>query len=173
MLRGLHLPGARKVPVELDGAFARARQWVGNARAEEDIVGMVFLATESHCEWAKGAQEGACLAVHVALLPYDNAHRDVQVSVQVGGDGLRGRSLCGTANDTFRLERTQATTGTVFTLTQLPGEPRMEALALLLARSDVQFGRNRLWHLREDLALQLQAPLRSLFTRGRTGAIQA
>ena len=58
--------------------------------------------------------------------------------------------------------------GTAIRLLQLSGEPSIEAFALLLSRSDVRFGRNRLWRLRDELLRNVNEPLRSVLSRGRT-----
>ena len=41
----LRVLGAKDLRVVIDGSCAKPRDWIGNAHADEDIVGMVFAVT--------------------------------------------------------------------------------------------------------------------------------
>jgi hypothetical protein len=170
-IRELRVAGAREVPVRIEGMAAAPRRWIGNAHADEDIVGMAFLASGATCRWVKSAERGPHPQIDIRLSSYDDTHRDVQVGVSVGGAGMLGRCLLEREGDSFRVEPTTCSTGTIVLLTTVEGDPRTDLLALFLASSDVKFGRNRLWHLREGLVGGLAERLASLFTHGRTGQL--
>ncbi len=58
------------------------------------------------------------------------------------------------------------TTGTAHVVARVAG---VTFVVVLLPASAVKVGRNRLWHLRDDLAARLSPEVRGLLTRGRSG----
>ena len=59
-------------------------------------------------------------------------------------------------------------TGTLHVVARIEG---VAFAVLLLPASAVKIGRNRLWHLREDIVSRLPADQRGLLTGGRSGSL--
>jgi len=165
------IPGTKELPVALTGQMTGQRRWSGTAVAEEPIVGMTSLVAGPKCNWVKAAERESELSISLQLTSYDVGHRDVQVAGGVGGDFVYSRCLLATREQTFCVEPSPCRTGGPTILAVIEGDPRIEIHALFIARSDVKFGRNRLWHLRPALAEAVEEPLRSALTRGRTGEL--
>lgn len=163
------IPGAKELAIALTGQMMGQRRWNGSAVAEEPIVAMTILAAGRKRTWVKAAQPESKISMSLQLSSYDDGHRDVQVAAEVGGDFVYSRSLLAAREQTFRVEPGSCRTGGPTLLAVIEGAPRIEIYAFFIARSDVKFGRNRLWHLRPTLAEAVEEPLRSVLTRGRTG----
>lgn len=163
------IPGAKELQVALTGRMRGHRAWSGRAVASEPIVGMAVLVAGSKGSWVKSAQRELELPMDLQLSSYDEGNRDVQVVAGVGGDFVYSRCLLAAKEQALRVEPGTCRTGGPTLLAVVEGDPRIEIHALFLARADVKFGRNRLWHLRPTLAEAVEEPLRSALTHGRTG----
>ena len=147
------------------------RDWHGLASAPEPFVALVFLCAPRGCKWAKSQRGELPREVRLALIPYDESGKDVQVNFSVGGGYAVGRSEVPSA--TYRpvisVEQTFQS-GVIQKFTQVVGEPYLDLLILFLASRDVHSARNRLWHLRPELAESISSDsIRHMMTYGRTG----
>src|SRR5204863_441239 len=132
------------------------------------LAGLALLSTPYGAQWARSAPAIANPPLEVSLSGYlpeaDGAtftgrlHDAYLPAVPVSC----GRDLTGTCTlatgplVTGVLHRVAATTTAELSIVLLPG-------------SALKVGRNRIWHLREELASALPAPLRAVLTRARTG----
>jgi hypothetical protein len=172
-LDGMTLDKTTPLLITIEGQWSPGlkRDWDGLASAPEPFVALVFLSTPSGCKWAKSQRGEATREVRLALFPYDELGKDVQVNFSVGRGYLLARSelpspayrpvMCG--QQTFQC-------GLIKTFTQLVGDPYLDLLILFLARQDVRSARNGLWHLRPALADSISSDsIRQMMTYGRTG----
>jgi hypothetical protein len=165
------IPGTKELQVTLTGEMRGHRSWSGRAVADEPIVGMSILVAGPKGSWVKSAHREPELRMDLQLSSYDEGHRDVQIVAGVGGDSVYSRCLLAAKEQALRVEPGSCRTGGPTLLAVVEGDPRIEIYALFIARADVKFGRNRLWHLRPTLAEAVQEPLRSALTRGRSGEL--
>lgn len=166
------VPGTKELPVTLTGQMTGRRRWSGRAAAQEPIVGMSIVVAGPKCHWVKSGQREPELPIDVQLPAYDEGDRDVQVAAGVGGNFVYSRCVLVGREQPLCVEPHPGRTGGPILLAVVEGDPRIELHALFIALSDVKFGRNRLWHLRPELAANIEEPLRSVLTRGRTGELQ-
>jgi hypothetical protein len=176
MIEGLTVPGVAKLPVTFSGTWPEPpkRDWRGVASAPEPIVAVTFLRWQHHVEWGLSSRLEDCeIETRLAIFPYDKAGLDVQVSVSIGGGGPRYR--CTVPAATYQPAMPPASpvdTGTVALLTTIEGDPKIDFLALFIARSDTKGGRNRIWHLRPHFHDAVPPQLKEALTYGRTGTIE-
>jgi len=163
------------VPVSISGEWIepiKERRWVGQASAQEDIVAVAFLRDMDCVSWVK-CDRGPALRVRLTLFNYDSDGQDVQVNLNVGDSYLRGRLIVSARDYRPDLQTTHACrTGEIMALSTVVGESVVEAAVMFLAVSDVQFGRNRIWHIRTELGEGLREPLAGILTGGRAGVLR-
>ena len=149
------------------------RDWQGWAIAPEPFVAVVFLCDPRVCKWIKSHRGEATREVRLALLPYDEPGKNVQVNFSVGRGYALGRSEVPSA--TYRpVISVQQTfqSGVIQKVTQIVGDPYVDLLVLFLARRDVHSARNGLWHLRPEIAESISSDsIRHMMTYGRTGKL--
>ncbi len=159
------------LPVLISGEWDRvAPKWLGTARASEALVAVLFLTARGETEWCKSERGRAPeLDLRLDLFPFEDP-RLVQVNATAGGGGRRFATRV--TSPTYRPavpSQTTVSTGGIFQLTLVQGDPEIHISILLVATGDVTVGRKGLWQVRPTVADQLDQPLRGILSRGRTG----
>jgi hypothetical protein len=176
MIEGLTVPGVARLPVTISGAWPALpkRDWRGVASAPEPIVAVTFMRWQHHVEWGLSARlEDCAIETRLALFPYDKAGLDVQVNVSIGGGGPRYR--CTVPSATYQPAMPPSSpveTGTVALLATIEGDPKIDFMALFIARGDTKGVRNFIWHLRPRFQDDVPQQLREALTYGRTGTLE-
>ena len=153
-----------------DWKSTSAGDWTGAISCDEPVVGVAMLEVGTKVEWVLSERDAK--EVRLWLVPYDGTGIDVQVGFSVGKGSRRWRTML--PSPFYRPEIIApwlAETGRVIEFCQIPGSPVIWLKALFLAKSDVQVGRNGVWHLRRELAGSLSSPFEKMLTWGRTGVI--
>jgi hypothetical protein len=166
----------KKISVRITGSWQEGtrRQWQGLAVSSEPVVVLNLSRACNKIEWSKserGNPEGQ--EVRLILSPYDKDKNDVQVRFIVGW-GVAEYS-CITLSDTYLPEilfNKEITTGEIVKMFLVEGNKTIEFYALFLAASDVEVGRNGLWHVRKKYQKLLPRPFDKILTYGRSGKIQ-
>jgi hypothetical protein len=147
------------------------RWWRGTLNCSSEISGVDFLVTEKCLHWVKSPVASFNLSVSVSLHAYANyMQQHATFTGHLGGAGLPGvpvhvekgfEEVCSVRPDTF-------TTGQVACLAQA-GETVFAVL--LIPRTLLKFGRNRLWHLRNEIASSLPSDIGNLLSHQRAGSL--
>jgi hypothetical protein len=170
-LTGDQIDPLTRLPVVIVGSWHQsASKWNGTAEASEPLVSIVFLTARGETEWCKSERgRPEALELSIALFPFED-RTTVQVNAMAGGGGRRlATRLPSPGYRPVLQPQLRTTTGRVFSLTSVEGEPLVSLSILLLAARDVAVGRHGLWQLRKPLADRTDEPLRTILTRGRTG----
>jgi hypothetical protein len=136
---------------------------------------VVFVTSRGRSAWCKSEpahDDGQ--ALRLLLGHHDRAGLDVQVSFSIGGGQAISRCQLGAPD--YRpapLEREPVQTGTLVPFATIRGNPAVDLSLVFLVASEVQVGRNRLWHVRRELEEELPEPFRGILRRGRSGEIAA
>lgn len=170
-LAPVRFEGLARLPVTIAGDWhiSRPRDWSGVATADEPIVAVHFITSDTKTAWRKSekthAPEGFGVRFHIGN--YDEVCRHVRIDF-----GAAIASTVSSATYRPRVEgRQQVHTGETFGFTYIEGEPRAEFHLLFLARRDVRGGRKGLWQLRRALVEGFAEPWRSILTHSRTGNV--
>lgn len=176
--RRTHLqPDGRGTEVLVEGIHV---QWTGSLTSKVPIVCVGFLLQRDMLFWVKSAPADVSQPVTVSLYAYADQSLDKRFFAldkatfvpSVGGTWLPAPPVPRVADLTqaCTLGVAEQFTGRVSCLASAPD---VSFLVLTLPGSVVKVGRNRLWHLRGDLAPLVSPPARKLLTRRRSGRIPA
>jgi hypothetical protein len=143
--------------------------------ADEPIVTLAIQESYGRWSWCKSsARKGSTQAVSLLLGEYDRAGTDVQVSFECGGGQVVSRS--GVESKAYRPgmpDTLELKTGELATIAMIAGAPVVALMLLVIAGRDVKVGRNHLWHLRRELADDVDEPFRKVLSYGRAGETAA
>ena len=155
-------------------------EWTGSLTSKVPIVCVGFLLQRDMLFWVKSAPPDVSQPVTVyltasadySLLRAILARDTATLSTSVGGAWLPAPPIPRVADLTqaCTLGVAEQFTGRVYCLAHAHD---VSFLVLTLPGSVVKVGRNRLWHLRGDLAPLVSPPVRELLTRRRSGSIPA
>lgn len=172
-LDAVTLNGATPLLISVQGQWSTgpSRDWLGWAQATEPFVALAFLRTPEICRWARSERAVDSAEVRLALFPYDEEGKDVQVNFSVGSGCVIRRAKAPAASYQPDIsERHSFQSGVIQRFTQIAVDPWHELFILFLARQDVRSARNGLWHLRKELAESIVCqPIRRMMTYGRRG----
>jgi hypothetical protein len=168
-------PDGRGTEVLVEGIHV---QWTGSLTSKVPIVCVGFLLTRDTLFWVKSAPADVSQPVTVSLYAYADDSLDRATFAldkatfvpSVGGAWLPAPPVPRVADlsQVCTLGVAEQFTGQVSCLVSAPD---VSFLALTLPGSVVKVGRNRLWHLRGDVAPLVSPPVRELLTRRRSGSI--
>ena len=146
-------------------------RWRGIAQCAAPLAGYAFLITPAEAFWVKSSPPQLDPSVEVSLHAWADGRLDrasfvgrltnafpPSVAVPCGPELVSACTLGSPATVTGRLHLVAAAEGAEFAV-------------LLVPRSVVKVGRNRLWRLRDEVASALSADVRGRFWLGRTGAL--
>jgi hypothetical protein len=148
------------------------QRWTGALTSAAPVAGILFLVTPGEICWVKSAPAAPTQPVSVSL----HAHADCSPASATLGVGM-GRAgvhsvvvrVAGDLLEACTLGPRRLTTGRVVRLVE--AEDAL-FLVVLLQGSLLKVGRNRLWRLRDDLAVNLPPRVRLMMTRRRTGGVR-
>ena len=142
----------------------------GLCKSSVDIVALALIQRSSGFSWAKSGMSSPAPPIEFYWGAYADP-TDVHVGYAFdGGGGVQGRMRIGNVGEPpLRFLRTSYVTGRIEPMAVYEGKPDHVCWILFLARSDVSFGRNRLWHLRKHLVEAMPAPWGGILSRGRCG----
>lgn len=160
----LRASSLHNVGVILKGAWLDGprRRWEGIVSADEPIVTLAIQESYGAWSWCKSsARKGPTQEVSLLLGEHDRAGTDVHVNFECG----RGQvvSRCGVDSKAYKPampDTLDLKTGELATIAMITGEPVVALMLLVLAGRDVKVGRNHLWHLRRELADDVDEPFR-------------
>ena len=137
------------------------------------ITGIAMLHTPGGAWWVKASPATMNPAVHVSL----HARAGNEAGKATFAAGLHGAVLPAVpvaCNDDLTAACTfgsnHAVTGRPHVVAEIDGAA---VIVVILQGSVLKVGRNRLWHLREELVSRLPTHLRELLARGRTGNLRS
>lgn len=143
-------------------------RWDGTFESASPLDGLALLLVDRRFYWVKS--QPARGRPTVSFSAHGWASRSGSVSVTGSFHGAFLPSVPVEINDepptSCVIGETTAKTGTPHVVARIE---RVAFVVLLLPASVLKVGRNRLWHLREDLASRLNPDLHRLATRGRSG----
>jgi hypothetical protein len=172
-IEGITLQEITPLLISVQGQWSPGvnRDWRGLAHASEPFVALAFLCAPRVCKWVKSQRGESPRGISLALFPYDEAGKDVQVNYWVAGGYALGRSALPSTDYRPTISEQQTfQCGVIQKFTQVVGEPYLDLLILFLARRDVQSARNGLWRMRPELAESISSDsIRHMMTYGRTG----
>lgn len=154
-----------------DGPFIDVvdEQWEGSLDASVEFSEISFLATADEIYWSKSPLIATSLPFQISLTAYAD-YNPASATFSAGiGPGI---PVAGAAHlrEICTLGPPLLSTGRVVTLAETQ---ESTVLAVLLPRTHLKVGRNRLWRLREDFAKPLPPMVREVLTRRRAGVIRA
>lgn len=165
----------RSLPVTISGDWFEnpKYKWKGNAISSEPIVAVVFLRHGNIIEWCKSSSASSkSLEVTLWISRYNEIDLEVQVGFSVGDADRRFASFLESANYKPDIKAEITTnTGEILKFTQVEGKPKISFGVVFIARSDVKFGRNSIWHLRENTDVLLPDEVKRISEKGRVGQI--
>jgi hypothetical protein len=166
--------GLTSLPVRWSERQVPHRVWSCSAAANEPITALLVGTADGRIEWVKSSQrtdQELVFSLHVT--PLDPRYQGVHFQVDAGHAFLQSfycRTPSGSAQPITELPQSSAT-GRFVRLARLEGTPTVEVGLLLLARKDVKFGRNALWHLRQPLQTKVGGTVGRILSYGRTGSL--
>jgi hypothetical protein len=147
-------------------------RWRGVVRGPSSLTGLAFMVTVEGVAWVRSKPPVADPEVEVSLHRW--ADRTDGASLAASFHGALPPSVpvpCGDRpREACRVNEGRVTMGRP-TVVAAVGE--VWFAVLLLPGAAVRVARNRLWHLRDELAGSLPEAVRRLMTRGRTGLLRA
>ncbi len=150
------------------------RVWRGRATAPAPFVTMMFISSGGVILWTKSQRMECEGEVRLLLGNYDADLLDVQVNFDMEGSATVGRCVVSSPNYLPEVvPRQEFRCGGIETFTKIDGVPAVDVSILFIAKIDAKSARNRLWHLRPDLASTIGNPqFRRMLTYGRTGQLR-
>ena len=163
------------LPVTISGDWLEnpKYKWKGSAISSEPIVAVIFLRHGNIIEWSKSSLASSkSLEVTLWISRYDEINLKVQVGLSVGNGDRRFASFLESANykPNIKAEIT-VNTGEILKFTEVEGNPKISFSVVFFARSDVKFGRNSIWRLRENTNILSIEDVRINLEKGRVGQI--
>jgi hypothetical protein len=163
----------RSVPISISGEWIENQnyEWKGSAVSIEPFVAVVFLKYSNVIEWCKtsnGATDSESVKLWISR--YNKIDLHSQIGLPVGRSDRRSSLFLKSASYKPEIKiNTSGKTGEIIQFTEIGGSPKISFEILFIARSDVKFGRNRIWHLRENANVSLSDKVRNLLEKGRIG----
>lgn len=147
------------------------RVWQARLTAASAFTGMALLFTESGVYWAKAARSSPEVSARVSFHAY--AEADGHATFAVGLADIRLAGVPVVTNLEMPSECLADTAvvpaGRVACLARCDGKA---FFVILFASDSVQFGRNRLWRVRDSVASRLPPDVGQLLTRRRAGVLR-
>lgn len=174
-LWGTEIQGAVRVPVSCSGEWVPTpeRRWKGTLTSTTEIVALTALRRGKTLDWAKSGSSSCSTPLSMGIGLYDLLGVDVQVWLSVGNGGARSRTTVPSATYAPDILDSQVIqTGRLVAFTRITGSPQIDLGLLLLARIDVKFRRNRIWHIRKELASGVDDTLARILSDGRSGTAE-
>ena len=147
-------------------------RWSGALTCSVPIVAVAFLLTPKALFWSKSAPASASQSVCLSLHAYaEYSLQRATFTTSIGGAHLPGIPVAveGELRQACTLGASHQTTGHIARLACID---EVVLLVLILPGSVVKVGRNRLWHIRNDLAPHLPPHIHDLLTRRRSGIVR-
>jgi hypothetical protein len=173
----LKVPTAKEIEISITGGqethpTAGYRRWGGMAVSTEPIVGMGIIETEHAYSWVRSSNRESSLEMGILFSPYDASGKNISVSFAMG-DSV----VCDSCTVLSRQTEPnplpgQYESGAVICFAQIQSERPFVLHALFLAKTDVQFERNGIWHLKPEHVHALDEAWRKAMVFGRNGIIQ-
>ena len=148
-------------------------RWSATIACSSPVTGIAFLSTARETYWAKAGRPVEHPLLEVSLHARANqVDEGATFSTTLMGSRLPGVPVAfsGNVEASCRLGPSRFTTGRAHVVATADGGA---FAAILLPATAIKMGRNHLWHLRDELAASLPDHVRTLLTRGRSGAIRA
>jgi hypothetical protein len=147
-------------------------RWRGALECAVPLAGIAVLLTEEETRWSRSAPAALAPPLEISLHARAGGG-DGRASFAADFHGAHLPSLpvpCGPdLTAACLLEAGPLLTSQAQRLAAVPGA---ELLVVLLPASAIKTARNRLWHLRDELAAALPADLQRFLTRGRSGVLR-
>jgi hypothetical protein len=148
-------------------------RWSATIECSTPLTGIAFMSTVSGIYWAKAGRPVEHALLKVSLHARAN-HVDgtATLSADLMGSVLPGIPVAfsGNVDASCKLGPSRFTTGRAHVVATADGGA---FAVILLPAAVIKMGRNHLWHLRDELATSLPDHVRTVLTRGRTGAFRA
>ena len=163
------LPSLSSLPCIVRGDWTSSERalWKGKVECEQAVVCTDFLVSEGNAHWSKAARlqpKSDVIRLALGVSPTDPGH----VTIAGNSIGLPARlSRPGARPDIPTA--VELRTGHLGKICRFESAPTIEIFVLILAASDVHWGRNQLWRLRSPLAPLVGEPFGSILTDGRSG----
>jgi hypothetical protein len=162
----------RSLPITISGGWLENSRykWKGSAVSSEQIVAVVFLRHGNITEWCKSSASSQSLKVILWISRYNEINLEAQVQLSVGSGDRRIASFLESANYKPNIEaEIIIDSGEILKFITVEGKPKISFEIIFIARSDVKFGRNRIWHLRENTNVLLPDEVKRILEKGRIG----
>lgn len=147
--------------------------WNARLTSAGAFTGMAFLLTESGVYWAKASHASQDISAGVSFHAYA-AMEPQQTTLAVNLDDVYLPSIPVVANlenpSEYLVDTTEVSSGRVACLARCDGKA---FFVVLFASDAIQFGRNRLWRVRDSVARHLPPDIRELLNRRRAGVLRS
>jgi hypothetical protein len=145
-------------------------RWDGVFESASSLAGVAFLSVDQRVYWVKSQPPAVRPAVGFSAHGWAARPGAVSVAASFHGSVLPSApaEIGEEPPAACAIGASATAAGTLHVVARIE---RVAFAVLLLPASAVRVGRNRLWHLREDVASQLPSDQRLLLTRGRSGAL--
>jgi hypothetical protein len=172
--------GAAQLPVTISGEWTETphRMWRGTAAAPEQLVALVVVAVDEVVHWVKSNSAIAMdmqLILHPAPVPQNHTvdwHRVYSHwHIAHVGHSLPMITVQDPAYRPVISEKQSTVTGEMTRFAAIQGQPQIGFGVLFLARSDVKFGRKRIWRLKQPLISNIEEPWARILTIHRVGTV--
>ena len=167
--RRLAVSGAKSIPFRITGSWD-GWTWRGIVRADEVLAALLLVRDANGVGWSRSRRtgsEGLDLTVRVGS---DPAAGETWCMLDLGG-GLSWGRIARMLNYEFAKIEHSPRTGLAHWLPVcVGGDSALQIGLLALARTDVRFGRKRIWRLRPELRASLNDDLRRMLVERRFGS---
>jgi hypothetical protein len=173
-ITGAQIKELQPLSITISGEWLENQKytWRGTAVSSEPIVAVVLLRYNDILEWCKSPTSCEILEVTFWISRYNEVDFHSQIGFSVGRGDRRLASSLESANYKPNIKAsTSEKTGEVINFTKIEGKPKISFEVIFIARSNVKFGRNRIWHLREKISGSLPDNIRNILEKGRIGQI--
>jgi hypothetical protein len=147
----------------IDHSDRRYLRWEGTITADQPITALRLMKVNSRVEWARYNRTGLnSLPIGFLIGKHDEG-------TTVSFDGLQRWVRLDVNLDDIQIER-EGETGKPLWLIEFASEPTISLGCFVVAHSQTNSARNKLWHLRQEVLAEEEAWTAAL-SRGRTGGI--
>lgn len=170
--RRLTVPGAKSILIRIAGAWD-VRDWFGTVSADEELTGVLLIRSANEVSWTRSRRSGPDGLELRMSVGSDPAVSETWFSADLGGGMLWGR-IAGQLDLGFASSPADHTprTGQVnWFPVCIGGESTLQIGLLALTKTDVRFGRKRIWRLREGLRESLNNQSRVVLVDRRFGQL--
>ncbi len=165
----------RLLPIIISGDWIENinHEWKGIAISSEPIVAVVFLKHGNITEWCKTSSVSSkSLDFTLLISRYNEINLEAEVSLSVDNGNRRYAMFLKSANYKPKIkDEIIVNTGEILKFTMVDGKPKIFFEIIFFALTDVKFGRNRIWHLRENTNVLLCDELKRILGKGRVGQL--